>query len=128
MVDLHRPRWKPRPGRPRVTRGELPLYLAADRVGGILHRLPVVLQRVLLPERIPVKLGLGPAGRVGQPDHDIGVIDRWAHSPHRPNNRWTSSLPYDVTSASMCHRSPGGSGSGAGTGPRNGCTDLAQSS
>src|SRR5258707_1716973 len=52
---------------------------------------------------------------------------RWAHSPHRSSSRWTSSLPYAVTSASRCHRSPGCSGSGAGTGPRNGCTDRAQS-
>jgi hypothetical protein len=59
----------------RRARCQLPLYLAADRVGSVPHRLPVVLQRVFLPERILVKLGAGVAGLVGHPDHDVGVLD-----------------------------------------------------
>jgi len=55
--------------------GEFPLYLAADRVGGVPHCFPVVLQRLSFPERFLVKLGARAPGPLGHPDHGVGVLD-----------------------------------------------------
>src|SRR5260370_101487 len=51
-----------------------PPYLGADRVSGVLHRLPVVFERVFLPERFLIKR-TRVARLAGHPDHDVGVLD-----------------------------------------------------
>jgi hypothetical protein len=62
-------------GAPRP-RCQFPHHLAADRVSGVMHRFPIVFERMALSERCLVQLGLDDgSGLLSHLDHYIGVLD-----------------------------------------------------